>query len=375
MNNLYVHVLLPYFDHQTHDMSAYAETCERIVSFHLKEKSNYNRVSFILNHAWELTQTDQLMELHKLFTQHLNPLDIDFYVVYSVSLDDSDELPANIIKYNFFQNKTVHASVASNQPLAHSWNNEKFRGLLLTGKTNKLQRIHPIKKLLDHNMLNTDVMEWSFHYSKVYLSNIAELLNVSNSEAEIFATTANRNPDGIDTTDYAESFDYDGIPYDHSMYENTSWSLISETTTHSHTTWITEKTYRPILNKHPFILFAQPHTENFLRSNDFRTFNYCFPIEYDTIEDELERFDAVMENVFYLKKNWDSLDFERINADVEYNYTTLTNRTSKEETNLINRISFNDGDNVCDLNNPSVTVRSLSEMIKNKQHILFYKWF
>ena len=366
---------MPYFDHKTYSMSAYEEVYEKIHQFYIKENHKYSEIVFVLNHAWELTQADQLLALHKFFKKKFKILDIQFYIVFSISLDSTENLPKNIIKYNFFQNKTVHASTAGNQPLSKNWNGSVFRGLLLTGKPNKLQRIYPIKELSDRNLLTAEYMEWSFHYKQIYLTDIAEMLNVSETDAQVFAQLVNRNPDNIDTSQYTTSFDYDGIPYDQCMYSNTSWSLISETTTHPHATWLTEKTYRAILNKHPFIFFAQPFTEQFLKSINFRTFDYCFPVKYDIIEDEKQRFDAAIENVVFLKNNWNSLDFERICADVEYNYNVLLNNTSNAEQALVKQLAFSDGDCVCDIDDKQVSGRSLEKLSNNEQHILYYKWF
>lgn len=372
MNKIFVHALLPYFDHESYSLSAYEQFFDKVTDFYKLIYKNYptSEIVFILNHAWELTQSDQLSLLNDFFNLKFKSLGINYFLVYSVSLD-SDIFPSNILKYNFFQNKVVHSALSNNHPVSENWNNLEFRCLFLTGKPDKFQRAYPLYKLYSAGLVNLNNMEWSFHYNDSHIQPIMNLLGISRADAEKFAQTVERNPDNIDLKKYIESFDYNGIPYDHTLYANTSWSAVSETTTLPHATWLTEKSYRPLLNMHPFIFFAQPGSEKYLTSMGFKTFGYCYPYNYDEILDDNERFSKAVENIVFLKERWKTLDHDKILSDVTYNRNLIYKNYSKEQKTLIKTIGFKSGDNVCDID----TYYNTGFVNNPSENIINYDWF
>lgn len=68
-----------------------------------------------------------------------------------------------------------------------------------------------------------------------------------------------------------------GYPTDPLIYQNTSASLVCETWTPGDLPpFLTEKTYRTIQNCHPFVLFADPHSDDYLMSQGYETFQSEF---------------------------------------------------------------------------------------------------
>lgn len=63
--------------------------------------------------------------------------------------------------------------------------------------------------------------------------------------------------------------------------ENTIFSLVTETKFDSTAMFVTEKTYKPILFGHPFMLYARPNTLDYLKSNGYQTFPELFDESYD----------------------------------------------------------------------------------------------
>lgn len=57
---------------------------------------------------------------------------------------------------------------------------------------------------------------------------------------------------------------------------------------------LTEKIFRPIVTKHPFILLGCPNNLKYLKSYGFKTFDAWWDESYDQIEDPLERIRAVV---------------------------------------------------------------------------------
>jgi hypothetical protein len=115
----------------------------------------------------------------------------------------------------------------------------------------------------------------------------------------------------------AGSTHYCGIPFDKSLFADTSFRVISETWNKN--AWISEKTFITIVNHHPFIMAGWPGSLKKLRQIGFRTFEKYLPIsDYDNIQDHNLRMEAVITNTKFWLENISSQDKE-IRDDVEYN--------------------------------------------------------
>jgi hypothetical protein len=81
------------------------------------------------------------------------------------------------------------------------------------------------------------------------------------------------------------------------IYNQSYYSIISETTcmnTHSH---YTEKTAKALVARRPFVMFSGQHFLRNLRSLGFQTFNIVIDESYDDIADHKERFSAAWAQV------------------------------------------------------------------------------
>lgn len=112
---------------------------------------------------------------------------------------------------------------------------------------------------------------------------------------------------------------YTGIPYNVDLFKNCNFQLISETH-FDMTVWITEKTWTSIANSRPFIIAAYPGFLKKLKEMGFRTFeNYLAVPNYDSIEDDMLRLDAIVENVNYWVNNIKKYE-TKIAEDTEHNF-------------------------------------------------------
>ena len=93
--------------------------------------------------------------------------------------------------------------------------------------------------------------------------------------------------------------------YDKELYKNSYFSLVNETIftepgnkRNSDTgLFITEKTYKPLMNYHPFIVVGLPYTLRYLKSQGFHTFPEMFDEYYDVIKDPKERFAFIIKEL------------------------------------------------------------------------------
>jgi hypothetical protein len=172
-------------------------------------------------------------------------------------------------------------------PNVTEWNPISNKGLLLLGKCEKVHRIGLLKKFYEKNAL--DSIEWSANFAHQYeLIKEQFFTEYTDEEFKIFSDSCNRILDiPADHISYplnpTTNFNYIGFPYDHTLYYKTAFSVITESqyyTVPEKRPWITEKTWRAIANKHPFIMIGSADNIPVLKNMGFRTFE-----EYLSIKD------------------------------------------------------------------------------------------
>jgi len=115
------------------------------------------------------------------------------------------------------------------------------------------------------------------------------------------------------------------------FYQYVGVDIVTETVFDYPYTFITEKTYRSIAEKRPFIIVGAYNTLSFLKSHGFRTFNQIIDETYDTVKDPVERWHLVCNSI----KQFITQPIEKIRSDVDsvsdvlhHNYNVLANLES-----------------------------------------------
>jgi hypothetical protein len=114
------------------------------------------------------------------------------------------------------------------------------------------------------------------------------------------------------------------------MYANTYFSLVSETHYFEyqpeHSVFFSEKVFKPIAFKHPFILIAPPFSLAALKSLGYKTFPGLIDESYDTEKNDIKRMLKILEET----RRLDSLNGAELSDWLaqakeicEYNYTLL----------------------------------------------------
>jgi uncharacterized protein YneF (UPF0154 family) len=115
-------------------------------------------------------------------------------------------------------------------------------------------------------------------------------------------------------------------------YENTYFSIVSETNffkVFAEGVFVSEKIFRPILKKHPFILVSRPHTLSIMRSIGYKTFDSIINEDYDKEEDDCKRMLMIVDEIDRLcHLNDDELRvfLNEAKKITEYNCNTLLNK-------------------------------------------------
>jgi len=114
--------------------------------------------------------------------------------------------------------------------------------------------------------------------------------------------------------------------YTSEYYKQTLVSIVTETNFTANECTLTEKSFKPLLHKHPFIIFGVPGALQGLRDLGFQTFGQFWDESYDTTEDPGQRFIKIA-NIMKKIGSWNDhqiLEFRRkVKPILDHNYNLL----------------------------------------------------
>jgi len=114
------------------------------------------------------------------------------------------------------------------------------------------------------------------------------------------------------------------------LYEDSYFSVVSETCFFDGVgRFLTEKTFKPIVYQHPFILIAPAKSLEFLRKMGYKTFNPFIDESYDNVENDIERMKLVLKETERLSMLSESELYnfiDQIKPITTHNLTVLKNK-------------------------------------------------
>jgi hypothetical protein len=108
------------------------------------------------------------------------------------------------------------------------------------------------------------------------------------------------------------------IPY--SIYNQSYYSIVAETTTSNNYSFFTEKIAKPLLAKRPFVVFSGKHYLKNLKKLGFKTFSEVIDESYDSIDDEHQRMVAAWKQIEFLMTQDPELVYDKTNEAREHNH-------------------------------------------------------
>ena len=221
--------------------------------------------------------------------------------------------------------------------------NTKPKKFLCFNKLPREQRIRLMERMLEKRY--TDLGYYSFEFSdsgdlSAFIDRL-DPITFSNIRAnkQMFPLRLNINENRKNPTDI--------IPDDLQYFKNSYFSIVNETLYYGYASsssrplfhqlnaeyssvFISEKTFKCLAVKHPFIIFGRPGTIKGLLQMGFKTFSPFFDESYDDIEDDDARFDAIFNEITRLVNlsddEWLNI-LRNIEPIVEHNYHSFFNRT------------------------------------------------
>jgi len=256
-----------------------------------------------------------------------------------ITLDTSNPAeshPEYDVRYTVFSHATAFLV---QKDVVKPWNKEKYYGLFI-GRANstRIRAIHNHKQFLHKEYgltsFNTDLfnfmdqpelIDYYCHSNQTYTDMIS--IRPYSDISELVATP----PIGtiIDTNYNSQKWS--------SVYEKIAIEIVCETSTLPNCIDSSEKTFRPMFYKRPFLLVGSPGQIDVLKETGFKTFSPYIPEDYDSLTG-LQRVDRIFEILDELIK---SKRIETLLDDcsdiLEHNHKLLVSEIEKHRTILKKR--------------------------------------
>lgn len=236
--------------------------------------------------------------------------------------------------------------------------NTKPKKFLCFNKLEREQRLRLIERMLENKFVELGYYSFesedSANFSKFADSLSMEKFPNIKKHKDIFPLRLNINPNRTNPVNV--------IPDDMEYFKNSYFSIVNETifygvpSTNSNplfhqlnaeysSIFISEKTYKCLAVKHPFIIFGRPGILKGLKKLGFKTFSPFFNESYDDIIDDDERFNIIFDEITRLINLSDSDWIEilkNIQPILEHNHSLFFNKTKYGVTTDAERL-FSDG--------------------------------
>jgi hypothetical protein len=317
-----------------------------VISNEVLDKVRNHECIIMMNNAHEAFHT-VIRPIYDILIKQLNipPKQI---ILITESATIEDEVTAISNEYNLDRIKTEWIRVFEFAIKDHPQKNtntleykpypKKFLSL------NRRWRIHrptlvsllKINNLLDLGYVslvkNVDNADWEDYFGSIsWVSrNNPDFLNVLLKHKDVIVNL----PD-LYLDQYDMNINHNGITESTDVYyENTYFSVVSETNffkEFGEGIFISEKIFKPIIKKHPFIVVARPNTLTVLRSLGYKTFSPYIDESYDVETDDYKRMLLIVEEIKRLSNFNESQLYEFLTVCkeiVEYNYNVLINKNN-----------------------------------------------
>lgn len=272
----------------------------------------------------------------------------------------------NFLSFELFAFDAVQIAYTSGEALsAFKFDNRKR--FLFLNRRYSIERAYMYIKFYKLNLL--DNMHCTFRLDNIYNTNpvtlqtiIENLPTTHKSSAEEVIDYINLNSAQLEEslpkeiiTRYNHLYDTDLKKsclytfWNLAAHNSTDINIITETFRYHHGIqgtdiyyqtmfFLTEKTYRTIMMKQPFILFSNPYALKYLKNDGYKTFSPFIDESYDNIENLADRQNAIINEVQRLNNMVES-DFNELMTNcreiAEYNYNNLMMRQSNKFHNTV----------------------------------------
>ncbi len=258
---------------------------------------------------------------------------VDLTIVAGLAAENTDY--KKVIPFNFNLHTTYNSYKDKE---THCWNTNAQKFLFLGGVPNRPNRIGLLDRYRKSNLLKH--AEWTFFkpwtqeqevWCRNQVSDYDEILKLCRQIDNIYETSKHYGTEPSDN-----QWTKDTAWLDPSIFQNTLLSVVSEGISDSDLSYkyLTEKTYRVFVQRHPFLHASNPEMFNHIKDLGFKTFeDYMLIKDYAYLPSEEDRLDAIVSNTKYFLENYKT-NIKNIQKDVDYNYDHFFNLVENNLTTL-----------------------------------------
>jgi len=257
-------------------------------------------------------------------------------ISFMPGMAESFDTEENIIFFDYYvwMIYQSYKDIKTNQ-----WNDSSNKFLFLNGQPARVNRIYLTSLFHKKDLLKDNLYSFFPPWTDDDIKWCKECLGYSEKDYNTFIEECQQTFDTL----YDESKNYSKLdgpgllkekiydkPWvkdpgliDLKFFSQTCFSVISEGNAYYPATdyfFLTEKTWRAVVNNHPFIIAGYKEQVLYAKQRGLETFEKYFDIkDYYLIEDEKERMKAVVHNTEHFLKNFKKYSNE-IKLDVKHNY-------------------------------------------------------
>jgi hypothetical protein len=193
---------------------------------------------------------------------------------------------------------------------------------------------HPHRLLLlalleKENLIDSGLVSYPKFSKKHFSGKLQSFFNVGKSLRNQLLSSVDKlekkSPSIIDVDEWNTNHFDTSPPW---PYEKTFFSLVSESQVVEDTLFLSEKIWKAIANRHPFILVGSYKTLDYLHKEGFKTFDGWIDESYDKEKHPYKRISKIMREVKKLcsmSKSEMNKFLSEIDDIIEYNYDKLIN--------------------------------------------------
>lgn len=253
-----------------------------------------------------------------------------------------------VIPVNYFKNQVAEYMKSGQfRDLHTDWNeikNKRKRAKLFLNfnRRNRLHRIFTVMQLQKHKLLSRGFVslpdEFEGNSNEVAIEDECKRFNVSKSVVEEIRAGYERLHRILPLyVDVEEMFTNHAHTHPTWVYTDSWLSLVAETLffeSVENQIFISEKTWKAVMNFHPFLIIGDAHTLKTLKDLGFRTFHPYMDESYDEVSDHEKRLKLVIDELQRLSEMSEDQLFEwftAISGILIHNYQQLQ-KNSYDET-------------------------------------------
>lgn len=335
------------------DMPGFIETSN--ITNQLLDKIRVGKGYFLIQNMFEATVYDQFFELmHSYFDKHHIPTNKIIYQVGCANAEELYEKYCNI--YNIPEHKRMKVvfwdqiewnlslTIKNTQPRPITKTLDSVKKTFLV--FNRRYRTHRTKLTLlfkkfdllkdswysmpatnvDGRINNTFMhqVDWSF----------ANKIGISRQEVEELYSILPLRNDNINTLNEMINVTSRNVQ---NLYDSSLITIVTETFFETPVISVTEKSFKPLFYKQPFIIAGAPYSLEYLKKKGYKTFSNWFDESYDSETDHDSRLIKIVELCKTINE-WSPEQkqkfIEETKEVLEYNYDTFRSKSDSLENSF-----------------------------------------